>query len=298
MRISKLLFILAVIVFCAQNAQAQKKPQKKAPPTQKSAPAQSSQGPHNTREGSACKYAKNRCTVGEGCPICRACDVENEKERQAKIAEDRRRDAVIAAESKIKLEAEQKAAKEKLKKELEASNKVTEVRVTAPKTPPSTTTKADLENIGNYKIVNEFKAGYGMDSFTTYNSKILFKDKVVFESDEFLWLKAVWGKLLFIADYPRQDDSCKESEANNSILLDKNGKQVKLDGVDRFGYLSSNDDNDDYIDIHVYTGECTPVENDRYAKGDWHTTVYVFDYKTLKLIETKPSWQHANCECE
>ena len=69
---------------------------------------------HNTTTGSTCKYAKNRCTNMEGCPQCAACDADDKKEKDAKIAEVKKRNEKIWADAKIKKDAEQKAYQDKL----------------------------------------------------------------------------------------------------------------------------------------------------------------------------------------
>lgn len=69
---------------------------------------------HNTTAGSACKYAKNRCTNMEGCPQCAACSTEYKKEKDAKIAEVKSRNDKIWADAKAKKDADQKAYQAKL----------------------------------------------------------------------------------------------------------------------------------------------------------------------------------------
>jgi len=248
---------------------------------------------HDASQG-ACRLVKS-AAIGDGasCPACKAAD---KKEQLARDAENKRRNDVIAAKAKADKIASEAARKKQLA-EIAEKNKVKEVFVTMPKTPAKKLENSEKEDLDNYKIVNEFKPLDRMSQFSSYNSKILYKGKVIHDSNDFLWIKAAWGKLLFIADYPRKDESCASSEANNSILLDKKGKKINLPGIDRFGYYTKNDDRDDYFDIVVYTGTCTPVKNDRYANGDWHTIKYTFDYKTRNLIESKPSWQHSDCAC-
>lgn len=227
---------------------------------------------------------------------CPACEVTDKKEKTAKAVEDKRRNDVVVAKAKADKLAKE-ATYKKEQAERAEKNKVTEVAVSMPKTTNSKTSKSEINEIENYKIVNEFKTLRDMSEYSAYNSKILYKNKIIFESNDFLWIKAAWGKLLFIADYPRKDDSCVSSESNNSILLDRKGKKINLAGIEKFGYFTNDNDRDDYFVIVVYTGKCTPVKNDKYAKGDWHTIKYTFDYKTGNLIDTKPSWQHSNCPC-
>jgi hypothetical protein len=69
---------------------------------------------HNTATGSNCKYAKNRCTNMEGCPQCAACNTDDKKEKEAKVAEVKKRNDKIWADAKIKKDAEQKAYRDKL----------------------------------------------------------------------------------------------------------------------------------------------------------------------------------------
>nr|WP_315197482.1 hypothetical protein [uncultured Flavobacterium sp.] len=253
---------------------------------------------HNMRTG-WCKYAKKakgQAKDESESAVCQVCRKENEKEKIARAAEDKRRNDVAVAKGKADKAANVLAYK-KMQQEIAEKNKVTEVFVTMPKSSVVKKDESDRSEIGNYKIINEFKSLRDMSEFSTYNSKISYKDKIIFESNDFIYIKAAGDKLLFIADYPRKDGSCTSSEANNSILLDKKGKKINLPGIDKFGYYTNDKDRDDYFVIVVYTGTCTPVANDKYAKGDWHTIKYTFDYKTRSLIGTKPSWQHSSCPC-
>lgn len=249
---------------------------------------------HDNSQGT-CRLFKNSAR-GEA-DTCPACLVIIKKEQDARDAENKRRNDAITK----KADAERLVKDAAYKKEMalrEKNRKVTEVKVVMPKTTEkSSSVESESDQLKYYKVENELKLLERMSEQKAYNTKILYKDKIVFDSNEFLYLKAVWGKLLFVANYPKNSDSCKESESNRSVLLDKNGKKVILDSIDRFGYYSKNDDNDNYFDIVVYTGECTSVENDRYANADWHTTIYTFDYSTRKLISSKPSWQHSSCHC-
>jgi len=69
---------------------------------------------HNTTVGSSCKYAKNRCTNMEGCPQCAACNADDKKEKEAKVAEVKKRNEKIWADAKAKKDAEQKAYQDKI----------------------------------------------------------------------------------------------------------------------------------------------------------------------------------------
>src|SRR6218665_2756031 len=236
---------------------------------------------HDNSRG-ACRLFKNKA-IEEGAS-CPACVAKDKKEQDARDVENKKRNDAIIAKAATEKKAQDIAHKKEMAEKAE-KNKVKEVFIKMPKTTEkSSSVESESDQLKYYKVENELKLLERMSEQKAYNTKILYKDKIVFDSNEFLYLKAVWGKLLFVADYPKNSDSCKESESNRSVLLDKNGKKVILDSIDRFGYYSKNDDNDNYFDIVVYTGECTSVENDRYANADWHTTIYTFDYSTRNLI--------------
>jgi len=250
---------------------------------------------HDNSRG-ACRLFKNKAIEeGASCPGCVAKD---KKEQAARDVVNKKRQDIATAKANAERLAKETAYKKEMA-ERKAKEKVTEVKVVMPKSSvvKSNTIESESDQLKYYKVENGLKLLEKMSELNSYNTKILYKDKVVFDSNEFLYLKAVWGKLLFVADYPKNSDSCKESESNKSVLLDKNGKKINLEGIDKFGFYSKNDDNDGYFDIVVYTGQCTPVENDRYANADWHTIIYTFDYNTKKLISSKPSWQHSSCHC-
>jgi hypothetical protein len=254
---------------------------------------------HDNR-GNACTLLSNK---GPGSAVepgafCPACAKKDKMEREARTAESERRAKVQAEKNKANQIARQKAL-EKERKENDAKLKASEVFVTMPKTPIGKRDESEINEIGNYKIVNEFNSLEKMSYLSTYNSKILYKNKVAFQSNEFLYINMFFDKLLFTVTYPRKDESCKSTlSTNSSILLDKNFKKINLEGIDKFYYASTNRDNREYIDITVLTGKCTPVEDDNFVDTHWHTIIYTFDYKTKKLVKSEPSSQNSSCACD
>lgn len=126
---------------------------------------------HNTIIGSACKFAKNRCTNMEGCPVCSACDKDDIKEKEVKQAEITRRNEQMWAEAKAKKEAEQKTYQDKLaadnaeaKKNAESGN----VLINAPKVTinenltkqNNTVKKTTIISSNNNLLISDQKGGF------------------------------------------------------------------------------------------------------------------------------------------
>jgi hypothetical protein len=247
-----------------------------------------------------CKFAKVGGVKGESASLeCQACNAKDKKEIEAKIAENKRRNDAIVAIAKAEKEAYENARKTKQLED--AKNKQSkEVTIALPKTKINNNKKTVsdyYQYIQDRNVPQEENEDYYR---TAHHLKILKNNKVTFESNSFQSVtKCYSGNGLFILRSISNLPGCKAEQSNNSILTNEKGEQITLPtiGDNKFGPQLSNPDNDDYFDLAVYTGECTPVENDRYAKGDFHTIIYTFSSTTLELISFKNSWQHANCDC-
>ncbi len=154
---------------------------------------------HNTTAGSACKYAKNRCTNMEGCPQCAACTSEDKKEKDAKIAEVKRRNDKIWADAKAKKDAEQKAYQAKLDADnAEAKRKEESGNVVINAQPTSTTVRnqtqkpkyenAVYQNNCFYNVTKTNQSGYRtLDYiyFTENSTGFKINEKSILNNNEF-----------------------------------------------------------------------------------------------------------------
>lgn len=254
---------------------------------------------HNVRSGSWCKFIKNApgsVRDESESARCLACDAIAKKEESAKELQRKKRDAIVAAKAladKKALELEQS----KKNTELKEKNKVTEVKLAMPKTAETSNKNSTAKEYLNYKVVNAANLVTN-SQFKAYNSKILYKDKVVFESNDLLNIESFDQMVLFRANYPRIDKSCKSTYSNNgSFLIDEKMKKVDLEGASEFYYAKKNDENSNYIDVTVVTGNCTPITDDRDKNAKWETKVYTFEFKTWKLIKSESSAYRTICGC-
>ena len=270
---TKLLLILIIALFCANNVNAQS---------------------HNMGGNYNCKLKKGNW-FNEEKHACPACAAKDKKEKDAKLAEDNRRAKVISDKYKADKIVSENARKAKLLEDTKKAHSG-EVLINMPKKSTKSTPKQVETH--NYTCTNAF-VPYDDNYFNTKrNTKILDGKKVIYESNEYNGISPVFGTNMFYFTMTSNLPKCVAEESNTSFLVNYKGEKLSLPGIDLFGHTSSHDENDDYFEVVVFTGKCTPVEDDRYAKGDWHTIRYIFNKKNLKLISTKPSWQHANCECQ
>jgi hypothetical protein len=254
---------------------------------------------HNVRSGSWCKFIKN----GSGSvkdesesARCLACAATAKKEEEAKTAQRKRRETILIAKNAADKKAREIEEKKK-KAELAEKNKVTEVKLVMPKGAENSSNDSADEDYLNYKVVNEVNL-ITMSQFKPYNSKILYKGKVVFESNELLHIVKFWRKALFTGSFPRIDDSCKSTySTNGSYLIDEKMKKVMLEGVPTFHYAKENRNNANLIDITVVTGNCTPILGDRDKNGSWETIEYSYEYKTGKITKLENSAYRTDCGC-
>lgn len=249
---------------------------------------------HNPGPNSNCKLNKNyRPNIEKiSCP---ACDLNDKKEKVAKVAEDKRRSDIIVAKAKSEKEALDKAYKDKLALDAKKAESG-KVFINIPKISTKNTAKQVETN--KYICKGTFVPWDDNYFKTTRNVQILDSNKVIYESDEYTGISQVYGTNYFSLRITSNLVKCVADASNTSFLINHKGQKITLSGIDLFGFTAAHDENDDYFEVAVYTGKCTPVENDRYAKGDWHTIRYVFSKKDLQLISSKPSWQHKNCECQ
>lgn len=239
-----------------------------------------------------CKLNKKGWFFNSEKHPCPACQVKEDKEEKAKRAEDKRREDVAAAKAKA-AKAAADAAYKKQQEEIAARSKVTEVKVVLPKEPI-----AKKNNTGdgkNYKIVNAYK--FGNSQYQNYNSKVMLNDKLVFESNDFLYITKIDNEILFIGQGVRFDDCKLSYSTNNNILLDANFKKVNLPGIDKFYYGNTDRENKNYFSVSVLTGQCSKRENDRYNEYQWGAVDYIFEYNTWRLIKSEPSAWPADCAC-
>jgi hypothetical protein len=271
---AKLLFILIITLFCMSNVKAQS---------------------HNMGGNYNCKLKKGNW-FNEEKHACPACAAKDKKEKDAKLAEDNRRNQAVWDKAKADKIAKDKVWKAKQLEDAKNAHSG-EVLINMPKAKSTKSTTKPAET-HNYTCTNAF-VPYDDSYFNTKRTvKILDGKKVIYESNDYNGISPVYGTNMFSLNTTSNLIKCVAEESNTSFLINSKGEKLSLSGIDLFGHTSSHDENDDYFEVVVFTGKCTPVENDNYAKGDWHTIRYVFNKKNLQLISKKPSWQHANCECQ
>jgi len=270
----KLILITILAVFCLNNVHAQS---------------------HTFMPG-WCKFAKSngRSAKSESAiHECHVCNAKDKKEKDAKLAENIRRTKVISDKYIADKLASEIARKAKLIEDAKNAHSG-EVMINMPTYAKSTTKQTETHHYTCKNVFVRYDDNYYK---TKRNVKILDGEKVIYESNEYNGISPVFGTNMFSLTMISNLPKCVADESNSSILINYKGEKIALPGIDLFGFTASNRENDNYFEVAVYTGDCTPVENDRYAKGDWHTIRYVFSKKDLQLISSKPSWQHADCEC-
>lgn len=257
---------------------------------------------HNMGANYNCKRKKGNSFNSEKNP-CPGCEAKENKENVATSTETKRNDKVILHKAKTDKDAKDKAAKSKQVEDAKNA-KSGEAYIEMPKSSKtlSNPNKTVSEENRKYTFVqdNNNPKEPNREYFQTKHPvRILHNGKTIFESNDFHSLrKPEDTRLIFVLQSASNISGCKGEESNNSILVNEKGIKIPLPGIDKFGIFFSNRESDDFFDIAVFTGQCTPVTNDRYAKGDFHTIKYTFSYSTMQLISSKPSWQHADCNCE
>lgn len=199
---------------------------------------------HDNSKG-GCRLAKNHIDTGYMCPACEAID---KKEADARKADDKKRIAAAVAKGQADKLAANAAHKKKMA-EMAANHKVTEVKVVMSKEPIAKKNNSNSTN--KYTIVNEYKLGDSQ--YQNYNSKIMLNNKVVFESNDFLYIKKIDNENLFIGTGAGFDDCKLSYSTNKDILLDANFKKVNLQGIDKFYYGNTDGDNENYFNVSVLT---------------------------------------------
>lgn len=154
---------------------------------------------HNMQPG-WCKYAKKakgQAKDESESAVCQVCRKENEKEKTARAAEDKRRNDVAVAKGKADKAASDLAYK-KTQAEIAAKNKVTEVHVTMPKTTATETKKTEppvkKKPVKLGKDIQLY-AGWGMGMFTHNSRTNFFLNEIndtVLKSNDYLETYAVW----------------------------------------------------------------------------------------------------------
>lgn len=221
---------------------------------------------HNTTTGSACKFAKNRCTNMEGCPQCAACNAEDKKEKDAKAAEVKRRNDKIWADAKAKKDAEDKAYRDKIAKEAAYKKRKEEQAIADKKASDELNKK--YQEIANKGIVKSDVKGK--------DTIIELKDvKEFWDTDRKIYGFKLEGKE--VATFPFIEDQTfiyrinhtnffevrifkNEGKYNNpnykySVIIDHLGNRLKIDNNDQF--INITDDTENKV-IYLYVPLNTP----------------------------------------
>ncbi|WP_034917643.1 hypothetical protein [Gillisia sp. CAL575] len=217
---------------------------------------------HNITAGSACKYAKNRCTNMEGCPQCATCTTEDKKEKEAKVAEVQKRNEKIWAEAAAKKEAEQKAYEAKLASEA-TENKRKEEQALADKK-ASDELRDKYQDIANKGIVKsdikgsrstlELKniEGFEDSNRKVYGFKLEGKEVAVFPFiEDFNSIVKILNTNFFEVKVLKKEGNYNNSVYKYSIIIDHLGNKVEIDGNNKFVRILQNDIKNSVI--HAYT---------------------------------------------
>ena len=222
---------------------------------------------HNTAAGSACKYAKNRCTNMEGCPQCAACNLDDKKEKDAKVAEVKKRNDKIWADAKAKKEVEQKAYQDKINKEI-ADKKRKEEQDLADKK-ASDELRKKYQEIANKGIVkSEIKGsastvelknieGFIDENRKVYGFKFEGKEVVIFPFiEDYNSVVKIVNTNFFEVKIFRKEGKYNSTTYKYSIIIDHLGNKVEIDGNNKFVRILQNDIKNSVI--HVYTSQSNP----------------------------------------
>jgi hypothetical protein len=271
MKSRKLIILLIFTAFCMDNALAQAHT-------------------FNVR----CKLIKRKKGAHYGddfidCPVCKPKEI---KEREAKKAEVDRIHEIHMAKVNAENIARDKARKAKL---LEDAKNAHSGEVLINGNGNLDIKKSSQKEIDKYTVENSFVRWDDNYFKTKCTVKILEGGKVIYESNEHAGITIVYGTKLFTLSKTSNLPRCVAENSNRSFFINHKGENVTLPGIGLFGFTARNRENDDYFEVVVYTGNCTPVERNMY---DWHTISYVFSKKDLQLISSGPSWMHGDCECQ
>ena len=187
---------------------------------------------HNvTAPNSDCKLLRTRCTRGEGCAICKACQKNNEKEKQTRDAEDvKERNEKIAAEKKAaqekaeiarkEREAAERAEKERKKQEAEEEvrRKAEEKEIAAILNENGITNDGALNSFD--EMVKPFNEG------GRFGFKI--KDKIIsVKQDAYAYIQQRYGKTKYylLRSYKKR---------TIYSIIDIHLKEIPLNGITEF----------------------------------------------------------------
>jgi len=222
---------------------------------------------HNTTAGSACKYAKNRCTNMEGCPQCAACNLEDKKEKDAKVAEVKKRNDKIWADAKAKKDAVQKAYQDKINKQA-ADKKRKEEQDLADKK-ASDKLRKKYQDIANKGIVkSEIKGtastlelknieAFEDDNRKVYGFKFEGKEVAVFPFlEDFNSIVKILNTNFFEVKIFKNEGKYNSLIYKYSIIIDYLGNKIEIDGNSKFVRILQNDIKNSVI--HAYTSQSNP----------------------------------------
>ncbi len=255
---------------------------------------------HDMSAGSTCKLIKT--SVNTESHICPACAANDKKEKDAKIAEVKKRNDKIWADAKIKKDAEQKAYQDKLAAEaFEKKQKEKEGKLII--------TNSKNEIIGKSFNLNEKE----QIEFAKYSTKIngdrkinaaasisiLYDGIPIFTSSEYSAIYRVSEKaLIFVAFKPSINMSCDEKAVSNSgIFINEKGEPISISHFNKIAYAS---EYNNVLTIIVQNDKCYPdneSSNSLMNSSYRGRTTYKYNLLDLSLISSRPTKAFTNCPC-
>jgi hypothetical protein len=254
-----------------------------------------------------CKLAKSGGVKGESASLeCQACNAKDKKEREAKVAENNRRDAIIVAKAKAEKEAYENARLEKIRlaeaeakriKNQEIADKIAsdamlkKYKEVAEKgmiksNVKGTTTTSDLSLDGVIPFSDNTRKIYG---FKIDGIEVL---TFPFEGIE-AFFKRLDKTNFFIVNNYSERNKYGSTIFTNFSLVNHLGVKMKIDGFQNFNNLAY-DQNIIYIvkrtgDPEIITkNKCYNVESDAFTNGGLNGSVNIYSNResALAAIET------------
>lgn len=262
---------------------------------------------HNIRS-LGCKYYKEAPNPGSGArvngyEVCKVCSEKKEKERLAKVAENKRRNEILTAKLKAEAEAIEKsrakAEEERLASEA-AEKKRKEENVARLKQESESATRRANEIRGRYKELNNVQGNTyvkEIDGLKAYNDNEYYG--VMFNED-ILWRKPKDNMPIYlykIAGMNYFEIYDRSKKLNNRKIYDMDGKTILVDGeewVDRITYDSENN----LLKVRILEEAYQTVSPDKLSMGpgDYKVEIYstlgdLLAVHKANVEEDKAAWK-------
>ncbi|WP_209389783.1 hypothetical protein [Chryseobacterium sp. RR2-3-20] len=242
-----------------------------------------------------CRLAGATFTSEKSC-YCSGCAAVDKKNAEAKAAEDKRVQEVVAKkeeEKKQKAIAEAKRQKEELDKKAKDS-KANVVHLGFGDTKNSEAKK--IKNSGNIYKVEVVGERLGCDITNPVLHKIYKNGKLAFETDNFFWIEPFINDKtgMFWASTSKGGCGC-DIGINRKVFLNDKGAVVSIAGISNFyvAYQSGGE-----ALVSVYDGSCQPDDSgESYVESKWGVTDYYLSLDDFSLLRTEKSKAKSPCDC-